>query len=76
MVVSHEPTAVPCPIPTSKPAPEGFADCLPPWRPQAESWWILTAAPPPWQPKELPKGALDAQESSMLQDFQATYEGG
>ncbi|QRW20728.1 hypothetical protein RhiXN_05717 [Rhizoctonia solani] len=76
MVVSSEPAVVPCPIPTDKPAPDGFPDYLPPWRPQAESWWILTAAPLPWQTKALPKGALDNHESIRLQDFQATYEGG
>ncbi|KAF8747336.1 hypothetical protein RHS02_00272, partial [Rhizoctonia solani] len=76
MVVSSEPAVVPCPIPTDKPAPDGFPDYLPPWRPQAESWWILTAAPLPWQTKTLPKGALDNQETIRLQDFQATYEGG
>ncbi|CAE6488302.1 unnamed protein product [Rhizoctonia solani] len=66
----------PCPIPTSKPIPEGSSESLPPWTLQAEAWWILPAIPMPWQAKELPKGALDIQEGDTFQELQASYQGG
>ncbi|CUA72733.1 hypothetical protein RSOLAG22IIIB_10270 [Rhizoctonia solani] len=76
MSTSRGSPATPCPIPASKPAPDGFSDSLPPWSLEAESWWILSAAPLPWQTKQLPQGALDIREDSKLQEFEATYKGG
>ncbi|KAH7338332.1 hypothetical protein B0J17DRAFT_662121 [Rhizoctonia solani] len=76
MSTSDGSMTTPCPIPTSKPIPEGSTESLPPWTLQAEAWWILPAVPMPWQTKELPKGALDIQESNALQGLQATYQGG
>ncbi|CAE6527829.1 unnamed protein product [Rhizoctonia solani] len=66
----------PCPIPTSKPIADGITESLPPWTLQAEAWWILPAIPMPWQAKELPRGALDTQQSTTFQELQATYQGG
>ncbi|CAE7226416.1 unnamed protein product [Rhizoctonia solani] len=73
---SDDSTATPCPIPTGKPIPDGTTEALPPWTLEAEAWWILPAIPMPWQAKELPRGALDPQESATFQESQATYQGG